>query len=117
MTARTNQRIDGARLWDTLMEIAKIGATPKGGVRRLTLSEEDRQGRLLFQSWCEALGLKVRVDTMGNMFARREGRDSTRPPGPHPTMPELIQRWVTDGFDQPESPAYDPRRGVISCRT
>lgn len=80
MTARTNQRIDGARLWDTLMEIAKIGATPKGGVRRLTLSEEDRQGRLLFQSWCEALGLKVRVDTMGNMFARREGRDSTRPP-------------------------------------
>ena len=80
MTARTNQRIDGARLWGTLMEIAKIGATPNGGVKRITLSEEDRQGRLLFQSWCEALGLKVRVDTMGNMFARREGRDSTRPP-------------------------------------
>ena len=80
MTARTNQRIDGARLWDTLMEIAKIGATPKGGVKRITLSEEDRQGRLLFQSWCEALGLKVRVDSMGNMFARREGRDPARPP-------------------------------------
>jgi N-carbamoyl-L-amino-acid hydrolase len=80
MTVRTNQRIDGTRLWDTLMEIAKIGATPKGGVKRLTLSEEDRQGRLLFQSWCEALGLKVRVDSMGNMFARREGRDPTRPP-------------------------------------
>src|ERR1700733_8145341 len=80
MTARTNQRIDGARLWGTLMEIAKIGATPKGGVKRITLSEEDRQGRLLFQSWCEALGLKVRVDSMGNMFARREGRDPARPP-------------------------------------
>lgn len=80
MTARTNQRIDGARLWGTLMEIAKIGATPKGGVKRITLSEEDRQGRLLFQSWCEALGLRVRVDSMGNMFARREGRDPARPP-------------------------------------
>ncbi len=80
MTARTNQRIDGARLWHTLMEIAKIGATPKGGVKRITLSEEDRRGRLLFQDWCEALGLKVRVDSMGNMFARREGRDPTRPP-------------------------------------
>ena len=74
-----NQRIDGARLWDTLMEIAKIGATPKGGVKRITLSAEDRQGRQLFQGWCEALGLKVRVDSMGNMFARREGRDATRP--------------------------------------
>jgi beta-ureidopropionase / N-carbamoyl-L-amino-acid hydrolase len=80
MTVRTNQRIDGARLWKTLMELAEIGATPKGGVKRLTLSEEDRQGRLLFQRWCEALGLKVRVDSMGNMFARREGRDPTRPP-------------------------------------
>jgi beta-ureidopropionase / N-carbamoyl-L-amino-acid hydrolase len=80
MTARTNQRIDGARLWQTLMAIAEIGATPKGGVKRLTLSDEDRQGRLLFQGWCEALGLKVRVDSMGNMFARREGRDPTRPP-------------------------------------
>ncbi|HEY1855986.1 Zn-dependent hydrolase [Acidocella sp.] len=80
MTARTNQRIDGARLWDTLMEIAKIGATPKGGVKRITLSAEDRQGRQLFQGWCEAVGLKVRVDSMGNMFARREGRDATRPP-------------------------------------
>ena len=56
MTARTNQRIDGAPAVDSLMEIAKIGATPKGGVKRITLSEEDRQGRLLFQSWCEALG-------------------------------------------------------------
>jgi beta-ureidopropionase / N-carbamoyl-L-amino-acid hydrolase len=80
MNARTNQRIDGARLWRTLMEMAEIGATPKGGVKRVTLTEEDRQGRLLFQRWCEELGLKVRVDSMGNMFARRDGRDPARPP-------------------------------------
>ena len=39
MTARTNQRIDGRRLWDSLMDMAAIGATPKGGVRRLSLTE------------------------------------------------------------------------------
>ncbi len=76
----TNQRIDGKRLWDSLMAMAEIGATPKGGVRRLTLTEVDRQGRDRFRAWCEALGLAVRVDAVGNMFARREGRDPTRPP-------------------------------------
>jgi beta-ureidopropionase / N-carbamoyl-L-amino-acid hydrolase len=76
----TNQRIDGKRLWDSLMAMAEIGATPKGGVRRLTLTEVDRQGRDRFKAWCEALGLTVRVDAIGNMFARREGRDPTRPP-------------------------------------
>lgn len=76
----TNQRIDGKRLWDSLMAMAEIGATPKGGVKRLTLSELDRQGRDRFRGWCEALGLTVRVDAMGNMFARREGRDPARPP-------------------------------------
>ncbi len=76
----TNQRIDGARLWDSLMEMARIGATPKGGVKRLTLTEVDRQGRDTFIQWCEALGLSVRVDSIGNIFARREGRDPARPP-------------------------------------
>jgi len=76
----TNQRIDGKRLWDSLMAMAEIGATPKGGVRRLTLTEVDREGRNRFRAWCEALGLTVRVDAIGNMFARREGRDSSRPP-------------------------------------
>jgi N-carbamoyl-L-amino-acid hydrolase len=76
----TNQRIDGRRLWDSLMAMAEIGATPKGGVRRLTLTEVDRQGRDRFKAWCEALGLTVRVDEIGNMFARREGRDPSRPP-------------------------------------
>jgi N-carbamoyl-L-amino-acid hydrolase len=76
----SNQRIDGVRLWDSLMDMARIGATPKGGVRRLTLSEVDRQGRDRFRSLCEAAGLAVRVDAIGNMFARREGRDPGRPP-------------------------------------
>jgi N-carbamoyl-L-amino-acid hydrolase len=76
----TNQRIDGRRLWDSLMAMAEIGATPKGGVRRLTLSEVDRQGRDRFRAWCEAAGLTVRVDAIGNMFARREGRDPQRKP-------------------------------------
>jgi len=76
----TNQRIDGKRLWDSLMAMAEIGATPKGGVKRLTLSDLDRQGRDTFKAWCEALGLTVRVDAIGNMFARREGRDPSRPP-------------------------------------
>jgi N-carbamoyl-L-amino-acid hydrolase len=76
----TNQRIDGKRLWDSLMAMAEIGATPKGGVRRLTLTDVDRRGRQRFAEWCEALGLTVRVDAIGNMFARREGRDPHRPP-------------------------------------
>ena len=80
MPSLTNQRINGARLWDTLMEIAQIGATPKGGVKRITLTETDQRGRETFQTWCEAVGLAVRYDSMGNMFARREGRDTSRPP-------------------------------------
>ncbi len=75
-----NQRINGRRLWDSLMEMARIGATPKGGVRRLALSEVDRDGRHRFRERCEAAGLSVRVDTMGNMFARRPGRNPARAP-------------------------------------
>jgi N-carbamoyl-L-amino-acid hydrolase len=80
MSAFTNQRIDGARLWETLMQFAEIGGTPKGGVKRITLTDEDRRGRDLFRTCCEAAGCTVTVDSMGNMFARREGRDAARPP-------------------------------------
>ena len=76
----TNQRINGKRLWDSLMEMAAIGATPKGGVRRLALSDVDRAGRDRFRALCEAAGLHVRVDAIGNMFARRDGADPSRPP-------------------------------------
>ena len=80
MAVQTNQRIDGKRLWDSLMGMAEIGATPKGGVRRLTLTDVDRRGRERFRAECEAAGLVVRVDAIGNMFARRDGRDPSRLP-------------------------------------
>ena len=80
MSGQTNQRIDGQRLWKSLMDMAEIGATPNGGVRRLTLTEVDRAGRDRFRTLCEQAGLTVRVDAIGNMFARREGRDPARPP-------------------------------------
>ncbi len=100
----TNQRIDGKRLWDSLMAMAEIGATPKGGVKRLTLSEVDRQGRDRFKAWCEALGLTVRVDAIGNMFARREGRDPNR-------LPVLMGSHLDS---QPTGGKFDGALGVIA---
>jgi N-carbamoyl-L-amino-acid hydrolase len=73
-------RVDGDRLWSSLMELARIGATPKGGVRRVTLTQTDREGRELFAGWCREAGLEVRVDGIGNMFARRAGADRDAPP-------------------------------------
>ena len=80
MADLSNVRINGARLWDSLMEMAKIGATPKGGCRRLTLTDLDKQARVLFRRWCEAAGCTVKVDAMGNMFARRPGENETLAP-------------------------------------
>ena len=74
MTLRT----DSDRLWKSLMDLAEIGATEKGGVCRLALTDLDRQGRDLFVSWCEAEGMTVRVDVIGNIFARRAGTDPAR---------------------------------------
>ncbi len=76
----SNIRIDGARLWDSLMDMAKIGGTPKGGCKRLTLTDVDKRGRELFARWCAAAGLSMTVDTMGNMFARRAGIEDHLPP-------------------------------------
>ena len=75
-----NLQIDGARLWESLMTMARIGATQKGGVCRLALSDLDRESRDLFRRWCEAAGCTVSVDPMGNMFARRPGRREDLPP-------------------------------------
>jgi N-carbamoyl-L-amino-acid hydrolase len=80
MPPETNLRIDGKRLWSSLMEMAKIGATPKGGVNRLTLTDLDRQSRDLFVRWCKDAGCTVSVDRIGSMFARRSGVDDTLPP-------------------------------------
>ncbi|MBA4005519.1 MAG: Zn-dependent hydrolase, partial [Delftia sp.] len=68
-------RTDGARLWQSLMDLARIGATPKGGVCRLALTDLDRQGRDLFVQWAREAGCSIRVDAIGNIFARRAGLD------------------------------------------
>jgi N-carbamoyl-L-amino-acid hydrolase len=73
-------RIDGARLWQSLMDLARIGATPKGGVCRLALTDRDRQGRDLFVQWAREAGCSIRVDAIGNIFARRAGLDNDLPP-------------------------------------
>ncbi|MEB0138136.1 MULTISPECIES: Zn-dependent hydrolase [unclassified Undibacterium] len=73
-------RIDGDRLWSALMELAQIGATPKGGVKRLALSELDRQARDLVIQWGRAAGLSITTDQIGNVFMRRAGLDPTRAP-------------------------------------
>jgi beta-ureidopropionase / N-carbamoyl-L-amino-acid hydrolase len=78
--SQLNLSIDPQRLWDMLMETAKIGGTPKGGIRRLTLSQEDKQVRDWFKGECKALGCAVYIDEIGNMFAVRPGRDNTLPP-------------------------------------
>ena len=66
-----NLRINGQRLWDSLMELAQIGATPKGGVCRLTLTDLDKQGRDLVTRWAREAGMTVTIDKIGNGFMRR----------------------------------------------
>lgn len=68
-------RVDGGRLWASLMDLARIGATPKGGVRRLALTDLDRQGRDLVVGWMRETGSRVEIDGVGNVFATRAGRD------------------------------------------
>jgi beta-ureidopropionase / N-carbamoyl-L-amino-acid hydrolase len=80
MADLSNVRVDGGRLWDSLMEMARIGATPKGGCKRLTLTDLDRESRELFLAWCVEAGCTVKVDEMGNMFARRAGHDDALAP-------------------------------------
>ncbi len=100
-----NARINGKRLWQSLMDMAAIGATAKGGVCRIGLSEEDRQARDLFKSWCEAGGYKVRVDVFGNMFARRPGRDAD--------LPAVLVGSHLDS--QPTGGKFDGAYGVLAA--
>ncbi|WP_306111067.1 MULTISPECIES: Zn-dependent hydrolase [Roseovarius] len=98
-----NLKIDGDRLWDSLMEMAKIGPGVAGGNNRQTLTDEDAEGRALFQSWCEAAGMTMGLDTMGNMFARREGTD-----------PDALPVYVGSHLDtQPTGGKYDGVLGVL----
>lgn len=73
-------RVNGDRLWQSLMELAKIGATQKGGVCRLTLTDLDRQGRDLVIGWAREAGLSVTIDKIGNVFMRRAGKNNALPP-------------------------------------
>jgi N-carbamoyl-L-amino-acid hydrolase len=77
---RTNLTIDPQRLWDQIMETARFGGTAKGGIKRLTLTDDDRQVRDWFKAQCEGLGCTVTIDSVGNMFARRPGRNDGLPP-------------------------------------
>ena len=101
----TNVRVNAGRLWSSLMEMAEIGATPKGGVRRIGLSEEDRQGRNLFRRWCEKQGYAVRVDPCGNMFARRPGTQSG-------LKPVLVGSHLDS---QPTGGKFDGAFGVLAA--
>ncbi len=98
-----NLRINGDRLWDSLMEMAKIGPGVAGGNNRQTLTDEDAEGRALFQTWCEAAGCTMGVDEIGNMFARREGTD-----------PDALPVYVGSHLDtQPTGGKYDGVLGVL----
>ena len=99
-----NLRINGDRLWESLMEMAKIGATPKGGVCRLALTDLDKQGRDLFVRWCEEAGCEVTVDQVGNIFARRPGRD--------PALPAIMTGSHLD--TQPTGGKFDGIFGVLA---
>jgi N-carbamoyl-L-amino-acid hydrolase len=99
-----NLKVNGPRLWDSLMEMAKIGPGIAGGNNRQTVTDEDSEGRHLFQDWCKAAGCTMGVDTMGNMFARREGTD-----------PDALPVYVGSHLDtQPTGGKYDGVLGVLS---
>jgi beta-ureidopropionase / N-carbamoyl-L-amino-acid hydrolase len=100
-----NLRIDATRLWDCLMQTAQIGATPKGGICRLTLTDLDRQVRDWFKTQCEALGCAVSVDAVGNMFARRPGKN-----------PKLAPIAIGSHLDtQPTGGKFDGVLGVLGA--
>lgn len=98
-----NLRIDGARLWDSLMEMARIGPGVAGGNNRQTLTDADAEGRALFQTWCQAAGLGMGVDAMGTMFATRPGED-----------PDALPVHIGSHLDtQPTGGKFDGVLGVL----
>jgi len=100
-----NIRINSARLWDSLMEMALIGPGVAGGCNRQTLTDADGEGRHLFQRWCEAAGMTMGVDTMGNMFATRPGTDA-----------EALPVYMGSHLDtQPTGGKYDGVLGVLGA--
>jgi N-carbamoyl-L-amino-acid hydrolase len=99
-----NLRINGDRLWDSIHEIAEIGPGIAGGSNRQTVTDEDAQGRALFQKWCEDAGLTMGVDEMGTMFMTRPGTD-----------PDALPVYVGSHLDtQPTGGRYDGVLGVLA---
>ena len=99
-----NLKTNSTRLWDSLMEMAKIGPGVAGGNNRQTVTDEDGEGRALFQSWCEAAGCTMGLDQMGNMFAQRAGTD-----------PDALPVYVGSHLDtQPTGGKYDGVLGVLA---
>ncbi|GAA4175649.1 Zn-dependent hydrolase [Shinella granuli] len=99
-----NMRVNADRLWDSLMDMAKIGPGIAGGNNRQTLTDSDAEGRRLFQAWCDGAGLTMGVDTMGNMFMTREGTD-----------PDALPVYVGSHLDtQPTGGKYDGVLGVLA---
>ncbi|WP_224484109.1 Zn-dependent hydrolase [Robertkochia aurantiaca] len=97
-------RVDGSRLYERLMQMAQIGGTPKGGVCRVALTDEDKRGRELFVKWCREAGCSIHTDALGNIFARREGRDSS--------LPAVLIGSHLDS--QPTGGKYDGVYGVLA---
>ena len=103
--AGQNLRINAARLWDSLMEMAQIGPGVAGGNNRQTLTDADSQGRHLFARWCAAAGMTMGVDSMGNMFATRAGTD-----------PQALPVYMGSHLDtQPTGGKYDGVLGVLGA--
>jgi len=99
-----NLRINGDRLWDSIHELAEIGPGIAGGSNRQTLTDDDKQGRELFQRWCTDAGMSMGLDQMGTMFARREGEE-----------PGLDPVYIGSHLDtQPTGGRYDGVLGVLS---
>lgn len=97
-------KCNGERLWGSLMDMAKVGATAKGGNCRLALSAEDAAGRELFMAWCRAEGMTLNFDAIGNLFARRAGHDDSLAP--------IVMGSHLD--TQPKGGRFDGIYGVLS---
>ena len=97
-------RIDGARLWSRLMDMAAIGATPRGGCNRQALTDLDRAGRELLVRWAQAAGCGARTDAVGNLFLRRAGRE--------PSLPAVMTGSHLD--TQPTGGKFDGVYGVLA---
>jgi beta-ureidopropionase / N-carbamoyl-L-amino-acid hydrolase len=105
MTLRANLRTNPDRLWESLMEMALIGPGIAGGCNRQTLTDADSEGRHLFRRWCEAAGMTMGVDTMGNMFMTRPGTD-----------PDALPVYMGSHLDtQPTGGKYDGVLGVLGA--